>query len=102
MNFRSVHIPLVVHEGLPDGMRVTSIFFTKTWIPTFLVYISGFVSKHKNFPVVLYHNIYDYSYCITTFMTFDVLFANLCHASTNWWNVNKNIIKFSYDLSLLF
>jgi len=49
MNFRSVHIPLVVHEGLPDGMRVTSIFFTKTWIPTFLVYISGFVSKYKIF-----------------------------------------------------
>jgi len=37
-------------------------------------------------------------------MTFDALLANLRHASTNWWKVNKNknLIKFSYDLSLLF
>jgi len=30
-------------------------------------------------------------------MTFDALLANLRHASTNWWNVNKNknLIKFS-------
>jgi len=29
-------------------------------------------------------------------MTFDALLANLRHASTNWWKVNKNLklIKF--------
>jgi len=25
-------------------------------------------------------------------MTFDALLANLRHASTNWWKVNKNLI----------
>jgi len=37
-------------------------------------------------------------------MTFDALLANLCYASTNWWKVNKNknLIKFSCGLSLLF
>jgi len=36
--------------------------------------------------------------------TFDALLANLRHASTNWWkvNTNKNIIKFSCGLLLLF
>ena len=33
------------HEGLPGGTRVTSIFFTKTWIHSFLVYVSSFVFK---------------------------------------------------------
>jgi len=40
-----VRVPLVVREGLPGGTRVTSIFFRKTWIHSFLVYVSGFVSK---------------------------------------------------------
>jgi len=31
-------------------------------------------------------------------MTFDALLANLHHASTNWWRVNKNknLIKFRF------
>jgi len=28
-------------------------------------------------------------------MTFDALSADLRHASTDWWKVNKNLIKFS-------
>jgi len=32
----------------------------------------------------------------------DALLANLRHASTNWWKVNKNFIQFSWDLFLLF
>jgi len=36
-------------------------------------------------------------------MTFDALLANLRHASTNWWQVNKkNHVKFGCGLSLLF
>jgi len=35
-------------------------------------------------------------------MTFDALFANLRYASINWWKVNKNLIKFSCGLLLLF
>jgi len=37
-------------------------------------------------------------------MTFDVLLANLRHASTNLWTVNKkkNLIKFSCGLLLFF
>jgi len=33
-------------------------------------------------------------------MTFDALLANLRHASTNWWNVNKN--KISLNLVVFF
>jgi len=43
----------VVREGLLDGTRVTSIF-TKTWMHSFLVYVSGFVSKQMNIPVACY------------------------------------------------
>jgi len=37
-------------------------------------------------------------------MTVDALLANLSHASTNWWKVNKikNLIEFSCGLLLLF
>jgi len=37
-------------------------------------------------------------------MTFDALLANLRHASTNWWKVNKNqnIIKFSCGHQIYF
>jgi len=37
-------------------------------------------------------------------MTFDMLLANLCHASTTWWKAKKNkyLIKFSCGLLLLF
>jgi len=35
-------------------------------------------------------------------MTFDALLANLRHASTIWWKVNKNTSKFSCGLLLLF
>jgi len=37
-------------------------------------------------------------------MTFVALLANLRHPSTNWWKVNKNknLIKYSCDLLLLF
>jgi len=40
-----VRVPLVVREGLPDSTRVNSIFFTKAWIHSFLVYVSDVVSK---------------------------------------------------------
>jgi len=37
-------------------------------------------------------------------MIFDALLANLRHALTNWWKVNKNknLIKFSCGILLLF
>jgi len=39
-----VRVPQVVREGLPDVTRVTSFFETNTWIHSFLVYVSSFVS----------------------------------------------------------
>jgi len=41
----------MVREGRPGGTRVTSIFFTKTWIHSFLVYVLGFVSKEIDIPI---------------------------------------------------
>jgi len=44
----------VVREGLPGGTRVTSIFSQKPGFHSFLIYVSGFVSKKYKFPVACY------------------------------------------------
>jgi len=46
MKVAPCEVQMALMQGFPTcGTRVTSIFFTKTWIHSFLVYVSGFVSE---------------------------------------------------------
>jgi len=92
-----VRVPLVVREGLPGGKRVTSIFHKNPDSQLCSLRI-GLCFKINKFSCSLLFLLYR------KIMTFDVLLANLRHASTDWWKVNKkkNLIKYSCGLLLLF